>query len=185
MRAKLKCQYQWWQQYFNSIPESPIRMYTDTHFEISRVQCYLSWRWLINFRRSVSSPLLLFILKQVILCTKEVAVKARSSAFSLLIECCNSSFRSTDKTRPGLLVRFLAAFFCCCFLFCLFVSFFSGFVCFFCFFFYHLWHPLFSFWSFFCRMFDVIPGVGDCWYRGLTAHDQCNNNICIKSGVWI
>ena len=38
---------------------------------------------------------------QVILCTKEVAVKARSSAFTLLIECCNASFRSSGKTRQG------------------------------------------------------------------------------------
>lgn len=41
------------------------------------------------------------LVNQVILCTKEVAVKARSSAFTLLIECCNASFRSSGKTRQG------------------------------------------------------------------------------------
>lgn len=30
-----------------------------------------------------------------------MAVKARSSAFTLLIECCNARFRSSDKSRQG------------------------------------------------------------------------------------
>ena len=38
---------------------------------------------------------------QVILCTKEVAVKARSSALNLLIECCNAFFQTSGKSRQG------------------------------------------------------------------------------------
>ncbi|XP_073238782.1 RRP12-like protein isoform X1 [Porites lutea] len=47
------------------------------------------------------------IIPEVILCTKEVAVKARSSAFTLLIECCNARFRSSDKSRQECLTSFL------------------------------------------------------------------------------
>lgn len=44
---------------------------------------------------------LFVVLFKVILCSREVAVKARTSALTLLIECCNANFRSSGKTRQG------------------------------------------------------------------------------------
>lgn len=47
------------------------------------------------------------IIPEVILCSREVAVKARTSALTLLIECCNANFRSSGKTRQECLISFL------------------------------------------------------------------------------
>jgi len=66
-------------------------------------------RCLAHIVRKLENPVQFIqaIIPEVILCTKEVAVKARSSAFTLLIECCNASFRSSDKTRQECLTSFL------------------------------------------------------------------------------
>lgn len=47
------------------------------------------------------------IIPEVILCTKEVSVKSRTAALTLLVECCNANFRSSDKTRQECLTSFL------------------------------------------------------------------------------
>ena len=39
---------------------------------------------------------------KVILCTKEVSVKARTASLSLLLEACNALFRGTGVSRQGL-----------------------------------------------------------------------------------
>lgn len=66
-------------------------------------------RCLAHIVRKLENPVQFIqaIIPEVILCTKEVAVKARSSAFTLLIECCNASFHSSNKTRQECLTSFL------------------------------------------------------------------------------
>ncbi|KAJ7336525.1 pre-rRNA processing protein [Desmophyllum pertusum] len=66
-------------------------------------------RCLAHIVRKLENPVQFIqaIIPEVILCTKEVAVKARSSAFTLLIECCNTTFRSSGKTRQECLTSFL------------------------------------------------------------------------------
>lgn len=52
-------------------------------------------------------PFIREIIPEVILCNKEVSVKARTSALTLVVECCNASLRSPDKTREESMTSFL------------------------------------------------------------------------------
>ncbi|XP_015759470.1 PREDICTED: RRP12-like protein [Acropora digitifera] len=52
-------------------------------------------------------PFIRAIIPEVILCNKEVSVKARTSALTLLVECCNANLRSPYKTREESMTSFL------------------------------------------------------------------------------
>ena len=125
---------------------------------------------------------LFVVLFKVILCSREVAVKARTSALTLLIECCNANFRSSGKTRQGeeiseIITTFLKT---PCDVFFRIQLIHSSEV--WVFLFYRLVVLLNSLvtilYLLFCfRMFDLFSGVGGCGHRGLTAHDKCHYHI--------
>ena len=136
-----------------------------------------------NFQLIFDCKTLLFVvLFKVILCSREVAVKARTSALTLLIECCNANFRSSGKTRQGEEISEIVTTFlktpCDVFFRIQLIHSSEVWV----FLFYRLVVLLNSLvtilYLLFCfRMFDLFSGVGGCGHRGLTAHDKCHYHI--------
>ena len=136
-----------------------------------------------NFQLIFDCKTLLFVvLFKVILCSREVAVKARTSALTLLIECCNANFRSSGKTRQGEEISEIVTTFlktpCDVFFRIQLIHSSEVWV----FLFYRLVVLLNSLvtilYLLFCfRMFDLFSGVGSCGHRGLTAHDKCHYHI--------